>query len=395
MARETTLDSRRHWVAWGVVAVLGVAAVFALGPRLLDPAIWPAEDYVVFWGAGRLHLEGDNPYDLDRMHAIQRQHGSDRPYALPMYNPPWALPFLMPFSLFDFPASRALWLLFGVATFLISIGVLANFYKLPESKRFVAWCVCFTFLPTLLLLRMGQLTLFPLLGLVGFLYFQERKQSFWAGAALVLTAVKPHLVALVLVAVLLWALWERRWLLLASGAGLGAMLIALPFLWSPGVYQNYSAFLSQSPPSFLAPTVGALLKHYVAEPRWISFVPVVAGVIWVGAHFWRNRNGWDWGREMPLLALVSLLVCPYGWSYDLALVIIPLIGTLAALALANQEMRFRLVVGLFLTINVAMWVMNAVVKVPEHYYVWVVPVLLAGYVVSARSASKGWETAMG
>src|SRR5947199_356754 len=70
--------------------------------------------------------------------------------------------------------------------------------------RWVAWLLALTFLPCHFLLVTGQLGGLILLGFVGFLYFLRRGREGWAGAALVLAAVKPQLTFLFWIALLLW-----------------------------------------------------------------------------------------------------------------------------------------------------------------------------------------------
>ena len=44
------------------LVALVVGAGVLLLPLLNDPGIWPPDDYVEYWAAGRLNLHGQNPY---------------------------------------------------------------------------------------------------------------------------------------------------------------------------------------------------------------------------------------------------------------------------------------------------------------------------------------------
>ena len=70
----------------------------------------PLFDFVEYWAAGRLNLEGHNPYDPDAVHELEKAAGRAEPGVL-MWNPPWSLPFVMPFGLLEVHTAHLLWLL--------------------------------------------------------------------------------------------------------------------------------------------------------------------------------------------------------------------------------------------------------------------------------------------
>ena len=46
--------------------------------QLLDnPTIWPPDDFVEYWAAARLTLDGQNPYDRAQLLPLQRTAGRD------------------------------------------------------------------------------------------------------------------------------------------------------------------------------------------------------------------------------------------------------------------------------------------------------------------------------
>ena len=48
-------------------------------------------DFVEYWSAGQLLRGGQNPYDVDALHAVQQELGWTREQPLRMWNPPWLL----------------------------------------------------------------------------------------------------------------------------------------------------------------------------------------------------------------------------------------------------------------------------------------------------------------
>src|SRR5262245_20325969 len=74
-----------------VVLVGGVALVSAADRIVRSPAFLVPKDFLEYWGAGRLNLRGENPYDPARLLAEQRTVDPDRREAVMMWNPPPAL----------------------------------------------------------------------------------------------------------------------------------------------------------------------------------------------------------------------------------------------------------------------------------------------------------------
>jgi Gpi18-like mannosyltransferase len=67
------------------------------------------------------------------------------------------------------------------------------------------------FSPVLIAIIAGQVTLLVLFGLVASLYLIEQEKYVWAGAALILTSPKPHLVMLVGPYLLLDMAMQQQW----------------------------------------------------------------------------------------------------------------------------------------------------------------------------------------
>src|SRR5213596_3321744 len=96
-------------------ALAAFGAVFA---RAGGFAALPMHDFIEYWAAGRLLLQGSNPYDPDLVHELERQAGRSDEGIL-MWNPPWALPLVLPLGALPVRAAHLLWLAFhlGVVAF--------------------------------------------------------------------------------------------------------------------------------------------------------------------------------------------------------------------------------------------------------------------------------------
>ena len=66
-------------------------------------------DFIEYWSAGQLWLEGLNPYDPALLFPIQKELSFDESAPLMMWNPPWIFLLLAPLLSFSFASAAALW----------------------------------------------------------------------------------------------------------------------------------------------------------------------------------------------------------------------------------------------------------------------------------------------
>lgn len=375
-------------IRWGLRAAVVALLLWQCG-RLTDPNLLRPSDFVEYWSAGRLNLAGDNPYGSDQLFALQRDYGcpADRPVM--MYNPPWTLPFVMPFAALDYGTGRLAWLLVQFALVLCCAGAAWLLFGGPRERRWLAWALTLTFFPTLIALRMGQIAPLMFAGLVGFLWFMRQSRGWLAGLALLPAMVKPQLFHLLWLALLLWAVHGRRWSVLL-GAGLGLVAATgLALAANPRVLVQYADVMTHHPPAeSLSPTLGAVLRRAFGRERfWLQFLPPLAGVVWLVPYWWRRRRNWDWREQMSPLLLVSLLTTSYGaWAFDLVVLLLPVLRTAAALCRAERGSVALLAAGGYLGANALALALNSG-GVDGFWFVWMTPVALGAYLVLRRSKS--------
>jgi hypothetical protein len=361
------------------------AGVAACAPRLLNPATLGVQDFVCFWSSARVIDRGGNPWSAQELLPLQNDNGWACTDPIVMWNPPWALSLVMPFGLLDFAGARLLWFALEAALLLFAAAWAWQLYGGPPSGRGLALLLTASFFPCLLVLRMGQLTPFVLLGLLGFLHFERRGEDFRAGLCAALVAVKPHLVYLFWPALLLWAARQRRWAVLAGGVAAGLALSAAPCCCNPHAFACYREALANRPPAdVITPTLGAVLRFALGgEKFWLQFVPPAFGVLWFVPHWFARRAGWDWRAEVPALVFVSLLTTCYGaWAYDLVLLLLPLLRAAAWVRARRPEWAAPLV-AFHLAVSAAALAMN-VCRFDEFWFVWMLPVLFGAYLLCAR-----------
>src|SRR6266705_2699704 len=145
-------------------------------------------DFLEYWASARLLLSGNNPYSPEQHLALQRSVMPNTVQPLMMWNPPWTLSFILPFGLLSFSVAHALWSVLILTCLLFCSAHLWRIYGGPADRYRIAWLTCFSVVPTYLTLYVKQIDPLILLGIAGFLYFQERKQWWLAGLALALIA---------------------------------------------------------------------------------------------------------------------------------------------------------------------------------------------------------------
>ena len=306
-----------------LVAAWLLAAVLVAAP--LAPAAGPGAarlhfgDFFVYWTAGRAFVEGANPYDPAAVQAIPVREGLPRPTVL--WNPPWIFPLIAPFALLPFAFAAAAWMAMNVTLILLVSRVTGSRVGLTEIPATV---LGLTFVPAMISLGMGQITLLPLAGAVLYATAMVRGKPARAGAALALCAIKPHLVGLLwLTPLLVEGKRDRRRVLLGLAAALGALLLAA-VAWHPGLLAEYRAVLRdppETPPTeFFSATLGSWVRVALAGggAPWVQFVPFVAALGWFLWRYRRGRGGEAFDRTCAVAVLVSALTLPYGWHYDQA-----------------------------------------------------------------------------
>ena len=368
------------------LAVLVVVAVVLLGQvrtLLADPTIWPPDDFIEYWVAAKLTLDGSNPYDAEQLLPLQRANGRDTDEAVMMWNPPWSLAVVLPLGLFPARQAQLLWLAVNLAAVAFCGDRLWRLSGGSADRRWLGWLVAFAALPTAFALQSGQIGPLLLLGAVLFLDCRRRGWDAAAGAATVLLAVKPHLAYLVWAAILGEAVTRNRWRTVLGGAAAGLACSALPVVFAPHVWQHYADALGNRPPAqWVSPTPGTVLRLAFGEDRFrLQFVPVVLGLGWFAWHWSRHRRTWDWAEQLPLVLLVSFVTAPYGaWPFDMVL-LLP-----AAMALVVKGVEgggSRAAVAGLLAVNLGCLVLN-LLKITSFWFLWVSPAVLLLYVVGGR-----------
>jgi len=371
------------------IAIVGLAATLALagwlGLRLYDDrSIWPPDDYIEYWSAGRLNLQGENPYSKVKLFPLQIEGGRELKSvddAVMMWNPPWTLPLVMPLGVLPSRLGQFAWLGVNLAIAAASALLLWNAFDGAKSKRWLAIVLSLGFIPTLLALNVGQISLVLLLGCAGFLWSAKRGYPFVAGLCAVLVAVKPHLAYLLWIAIAMQAAFSRQWRIVLGGVAGGLLMTAIAMAFNPQVWTHYfEAYRIHPPSEHVSLTLGIPLRIAFGQERfWLQFLPMIPLAAVYGVHAWNRRNDWNWSVEMPLLVAASFVTAPYGaWHFDLVLMLVPVLHLAVAMAEFGWTVRSRLLFALWLFANAAMLALT-LAKVWSFWFAWVAPLIFLAW----------------
>jgi hypothetical protein len=376
-------------IRWPLLIVTWLLLIALSGQILTSPDILHHDDFVEYWAAGRLNAEGHNPYDPAELLPLERAAGRPTEVAVMMWNPPWTLALAMPFGMVPYPIARALW-------FLTMFLILAKSFEQigralhPGRNPLWFWLLGFAFEPPLEGLRTGQISPLLLAGAVG-VWTLIYQRPMLAGAMAVLLTVKPHASYLILLALALWTVDQRRWeFFLGFLGGLGGSL-AIAMLFNPSVIGHYlHAWRNYPPVDWATATPGGILRFYLGIERFeLQFVSAAVGILWFALHWLRHRSCWDWRRELPLLAVISPVTAAYGWTSDLVLTQLGLIPAVFRILLRSgsttpQIARLGLL-GAWLLINGVTFATSW----NQLWYFWFGPSLLLWYVIAQKWLAWG------
>ena len=329
-------------------------------------------DFIQYWAAGHQLLHHSNPYDDDAIRSLERVAGYplDMP-AFIMPNPPTALPLVAPLGLLGPKAAEFVWLALSIACLIASMKMIRAMHGYPKNQ--IHW-LGYSFAPAMSCLMTRQVAIFILFGLVLFLRL-HRTSPFLAGLSLWFCLLKPHLFLPFGIVLLAWIVVTRSYRVLAGGLSAIAIGTAIALLLDPSAWSHYFQMMSSRRPDLVwIPCVSMALRQWLGH-GWVQYLPATIGCIWALAYFRKHRARWDWMEHGSLLMLVSVLVAPYTWLTDQAILIPALVHgayatksrlCIAVLALASAAIEAAALAGVPL--------------LQSSFFLWTAPAWLAWYV---------------
>ncbi|RMH01441.1 MAG: DUF2029 domain-containing protein [Chloroflexi bacterium] len=241
---------------FGMFLILGIAFVSTviLLHSVFTSRFLGANDFFPRWKGAQLFItEGIDPYSDTATEAIQygiqgRPSRPDEDQFLFVY-PFYTIFLLIPFVWLPYDWVQAIWmaaLIFGLA------GGLFLTLQLIEW-RMKPWLLAITFLWGILFYHsartvlLGQFAGLVFLWIAGCLLALRQGRDFGAGVLLALTTVKPQMSFLLIPALLLWGVGQRRWRFVGSFTAVLGGLVLLSFLFLPSWLTSFITQITAYP----------------------------------------------------------------------------------------------------------------------------------------------------
>jgi hypothetical protein len=387
MAMLTQPKKLRAIAEFLVVAICTAAFAFTtvgICASVLGSDAAGTRDFVEYWASGHQLAHHANPYDRDAILRLERSVGfpSNIPVLI-MWNPPPALLLVLPLGFLGPTAAYLLWSLLLLACLVASVRMVWIMHGRPKNQ--VHW-LGYSFAPALSCLLSGQVSIFVLLGLILFLHL-HRSHPFLAGVSLWFCLLKPHLFLPFGIVLLVWAIITRSYKLLGGTAIALGLSTAIAFLLDPLVWVHYGQMMSTMSTARMQQQVIpclSIMLRWIISPKsmWLQYLPSAFGCIWALAYFRKHYEDWDWMEHGSVLMLVSVLLAPYSWLMDQA-VLIP------ALLHAAYLTRSRSLVAILALASavIEIGVLRGLPLLHSASYLWTAPAWLAWYLYATKRRS--------
>ena len=360
-------------------------------------------DFVQYWSAWRVMLDGGNCYDPAVMHAVQSSL-TTKPFPLTFsWNPPWTYVLLAPVLALPFEQSATLWLLVEILLLGTIVTIVPPTFALPRLQPLTAAIVVTLFFPILNSIYWGQLGILLATSVALFLFFEQRGKHVWAGLALLPLAMKPHLFLLFIPPAMKWMRQiQRRDLrsFLLGALGGFSILVAATLVIAPASITSWvNSFSASSAPAikdhsihfqdWQTATIATWLRIAINSltnelPSWPLTVLPLAGILASVAYFFTNRRPIVWREVTPPLLCLSLLMSNYGWPYDQSVLLICHIMVICRARYYSSPTLRVSVLTATVSIQLLAFLLARNDDTPQHYFAWIPLALLCILAADAR-----------
>lgn len=374
-------------VAAVLIASVGLGSVIAVYAIGLSDKNAAQRDFISYWAAGQQLVHGANPYDLAAVQGLERAVGrKDSQLVLVMRNPPIAFFLAWPLGLVRAKTGLILWLFFLLAGLAVSLRML---YLLNGRPASLYHLLAFLFAPVLSCLMAGQFGIFLLVGVTLFLYLQKA-HPFFAGTALLLCALKPHLFLPFAVVLALWTITQKSYRIVAGFSAALLASCALSYWLDANAWSQYSQMMRAGGAlNEQIPSLSAYFRFLVNPyAPWLQFIPLAGACVWAVWYFWTRREQWNWMDHGLVLLLVGALCAPYEWFTDECML---LPAVLSGAYIAEKTHRSAWPLAVFA--GTALIEVIALVPLTSKYYLWTTPAWLAWYLYSTGKLGSAKNSA--
>ncbi len=244
----------------------------------------------------------------------------------PYVAPPFCAWLFVPFSWLPYVPASILWMALNLGCLWLSVRLLV-----PAQPSAFGWAL--TFMPVFSAIGFGQSALLSLL-LLCLVYLLWQQERLWSAG--LVSSIMLYKFPLLLGVVLLWLIeWKRDWRALAGLMLGGAVLVGLSLSLIPEASLAYVKSSGKIPSLIHSrgfPQVGFFsalgfwLMLLPGHPTWADSLYIVCvGITALGFYRFLRRHRAN--REMTFAESVgvTLLVTPYAFIYDWAILLLPAI----------------------------------------------------------------------
>lgn len=355
------------------------------------------DDFVVYWSASRLLVTGRNPYDPVALQTLQEEIFPGREQlpglAFASWNPPWLLLLLFPFSLLPFTFAARLMLLTNLG--LIAVAVWRSWRWAVQETAYpagilVALVLSMFFPGSLMTLAIGQISAIVMLCLLLGFWSLSQRRDVLAGLCFFFSTIKPQLVYFALFVVGIWVLRERRWRVVLGGImGLALTLIVFTLIRPSWLGEYWALVGGHVFTQYTTSTLGGVLHAW-----WGITAGRYAGLLLVPLAPWIlhlvEKHGWLTAMNVALL--LSIPLAPYGFGFDLIVLVPALVQLLAWLWMRRvPASRTRWIMGgIAAFYGLSLWLLS-LSGVPYHFFAWIPLWLGMLYAVAFLTAAQGFS----
>jgi len=226
-----------------LLAIIGVGFL----SKIVMERIRFVDYFALPWAAGRTWLlEGSNPYDPSVINIVNRSISESEYLAvLPdvetLQHPLINLIFYLPFSLLPYPLARSIWMVFQLGAFFTACyySIRLVGWKISNLEMLGLMILSFLWLPSLLGILTGQLTLFILLISILCIYLIESEKDMTAGFLMALLVGSLPQSIFILISLIILAFAQRRWSILTSFLSGTAFLLVVTVLLLPSWFIDW------------------------------------------------------------------------------------------------------------------------------------------------------------
>ena len=286
----------------------------------VETAAWRnGSDFLAMWAAAKMVVSGHPALAYD-VPAILRLQDAAGFFRAPFISPPPLLALIAPLGRLDYLPAFSVWMILNVATYVWALRLAMPRGLFWPATAFTVWVVT---------VGSGQLGLLTAALTIGAISCLDRRKVL-AGVLIGALIIKPHLAILFPVALIAAREWRAfvsaavtvAVLLLFSGLLLGwdtfaAFLDQSSFTGSLVASHTYTLARMQSVLSLVASATGSMQLGWILQGISTAIVGFAVFRVW-------SRSSDPLTRSAVFCAAVPLAT-PYVFTYDLPLLIVPLV----------------------------------------------------------------------